>query len=105
MISLNSGILLKIVLMFNNLFASCFLINLDFLLPHTTYFDNIIVPPFIAFKTDELVFFVSFPHFTQYDNIIFIHHSMELLSTGVVLNGIALKTKYLPIMEFYSKVF
>ena len=41
--SLNIGILLKSVVitrLFNNSFASCFLINFDFLSPHTAHFDN-----------------------------------------------------------------
>ena len=42
----NIGILLKGVLiprLLNNAFASCFLINFDFLEPHIVHFDNIIV--------------------------------------------------------------
>ena len=45
----NNGILLNGVLrrrLINNPFASCSFINLDFLLPHTTHFDNYIVLPF-----------------------------------------------------------
>ena len=47
--TIESGFTLKIrrwhdnnIQFFNSLFASWFLINLDFLLPHTSYFDNII---------------------------------------------------------------
>ena len=39
----NDGILFNGVLrprLLNNPFASCFFINLDFLLPHTTHFDD-----------------------------------------------------------------
>ena len=42
-ISLNTGILLKsflILRLLNNPFASSFLINLDFLVLHTTHFDS-----------------------------------------------------------------
>ena len=40
--------------------ASCFLINLDFLLPHIAHFDNIIVLPLIVFETLGLMFSVFF---------------------------------------------
>ena len=65
--SFNIRILLKIVLLrlSNNRLASCFLIDVNFLLPHTTHFDNIIVPPFIAFETDGIILFVFSPHFKQ----------------------------------------
>ena len=38
--------------------ASCFLINLDFLLPHIAHFDNIIVLPLLVFETTGLTFSV-----------------------------------------------
>ena len=38
--------------------ASCFLINLDFLLPHIAHFDNIIVLPLLIFETTGLTFSV-----------------------------------------------
>ena len=44
------GILLKGVLiprLLNNPFASCFLINFDFLEPHIAHFDNIIILPLL----------------------------------------------------------
>ena len=41
-------------------FASCFFINLDFLLLHTAHFDDSIVLSFLVFKTFESTFFVSF---------------------------------------------
>ena len=40
--TLLNGVLIPSVL--NNPFASCFLINLDCLLPHIAHFDNIILP-------------------------------------------------------------
>ena len=41
--------------LFNSLLVSCFLINFGFLSLHTPHFDNIIIPPFIAFKTCRIV--------------------------------------------------
>ena len=77
---------------------------------HTAHFDNIIVPPFIDFKTNGLMLFVFSPHLRELDNIIFytlfIHlfstelHSMELHSTELHF-----KKRYRLIMEFYLKVF
>ena len=67
-ISLNIGILLKRVLilrLLNHPFVSSFLIDLDFLVLHTAHFDNIIVPPFIAFETYGLMLFVFSPNFRQ----------------------------------------
>ena len=61
--SLNNGILFNGVLrpwLLNNPFASCSLINLDFLLPHTAHFDNNIGLPFFVFKTFESTLSVSF---------------------------------------------
>ena len=50
----NTGILLKGVLiarLLNNLFASCFLKNFDFLALHIALFDNIIVLPLLVAET------------------------------------------------------
>ena len=66
--SLNTGILLKSVVilrLLNNPFASCFLINLDFLVLHIAHLDNTIVPPFIAFETNGLMLFVFSLNFRQ----------------------------------------
>ena len=55
----NNEILLNGVLrpkILNSPFASCSFINLDFLLPHTTHFDNNIVLPFLVFKTFRYTF-------------------------------------------------
>ena len=65
-ISLNTGILLKsflILRLLNNPFASSFLMNLDFLVSHATHFDDIVILPFIACKTNGLMLFVFSPHF------------------------------------------
>ena len=59
----NIGILLKGVLiprLLNNPFASCFLINLDFLVLHTGHFGNIIVLPFLVCEISGLMLFVLF---------------------------------------------
>ena len=50
----NKGILLKGALiprLLNNPFASCFLINFDYLEPHIADFDNIIVLPLLVAET------------------------------------------------------
>ena len=44
----------------NNPFASLFLINLDFLLPHIALFDNIIVLPLLVFETLLIYVFCIF---------------------------------------------
>ena len=44
----------------NNHFASCFLINFDFLLLHMTHFDNIFVLPLPVFETLGLTLSVFF---------------------------------------------
>ena len=61
----SNGILFNGVLipkLLNNSFASCFFVNLDFLLPHTTHLDNNIGLPFYVFKTFESTLSVSFSH-------------------------------------------
>ena len=55
--SLN-GVLIPSLL--NNPFASCFLINIDFLLPHIAHFDNIIILPLLVLDTSGSIFFLSF---------------------------------------------
>ena len=50
-------------------FACCSLINLDFLLPHMTHFDKIIVLPLLVFETFRFMLSVSFLHLKQYDRI------------------------------------
>ena len=67
-ISPNIGTLLNDVLtpkLGNYPFASCFLINLDFLLPYIAHFDNIV---FLSFsETLGFMFSVCFLHFKNYD--------------------------------------
>ena len=58
--NLLNGVLISNLL--NNPFASCFLMNLDFLLPHIAHFDNIIVPPLLVFETLGFMFSVYFLH-------------------------------------------
>ena len=55
----------------NNPFASCLLINLDFLLPHIAHFDIIISLPLLVLETCGFMFFVYFLHFKQYDSILY----------------------------------
>ena len=52
-----------------NLLASCYLINLNFLVSHTAHFDKTITSPLFAFGTLELLLSVCSLHFKQYDNI------------------------------------
>ena len=62
-ISPNIGTLLNDVLtpkLLNNLFASWFLINVDFLLPHIAHFDNIVFLPLLVFETFGFMFSVFF---------------------------------------------
>ena len=47
--TLLNGVLIPSLL--NNPFASCFLINLDFLVPHIAHFDNIIRLPLLVLET------------------------------------------------------
>ena len=49
----------------NNPFASCVLLNLDFLLPHIVHFDNIIVLPLLVFETLGFMLSVFFLRFKQ----------------------------------------
>ena len=60
-ISPSNGTLLNGVLrlkLLNIPFASCFLINFDFLLSHTAHFDNNIVLPLLVFETLGFMFSV-----------------------------------------------
>ena len=59
----NIGNLLKGVLipnLLNNPFASCFLIDLYFLLPHIAHFDNIIILLLLTVKRVDLYFLYVF---------------------------------------------
>ena len=71
----NIGNLLKGVLipnLLNNPFASCLLINLDFLILHIARFDNIIILPLLVLEICGYIFFyVCFLHFKQYDPILY----------------------------------
>ena len=75
-ISANIGTLLNGVLipnLLNKPFASWFLINLDFLLPHIAHFDNIIALPLLVLEIFGFMFLVSFLHFQQYDFILYVY--------------------------------
>ena len=68
----NTGNLLTGVLipsLRNNPFASCCLINFDFLLPHIAHFDNIIILPLLVLETCGFIFFIYFLHFKHYNSI------------------------------------
>ena len=59
----NNGVLLNGVLihkLINNPFASCSLINLDFLLPQTTHFDDKANLPFLVFIVFASLFLYFF---------------------------------------------
>ena len=77
--SLLNGVLTPKLL--NNLFASWFLINFDFLLLHVAQLGNIVVLALLVFKTLGFLFSVFFPHFKQYDFILFFK-LLQLVSSG-----------------------
>ena len=84
----NIGNLLKGVLipnLLNNPFASCLLINLDFLLPHIAHFDNIIILPLLVLETCEFMFFVYFLHFKQYDSNLYIHLAHKIVQNCIII--------------------
>ena len=75
-ISPNTGTLLNGVLLpklLNSLFASWFLINLDFLLSHIAHFHNIIDLPLLVLEIFGSMFSVSFLHFKQYVFILYVY--------------------------------
>ena len=53
----NSVLIPKVL---NNPSASCSFTNLDFLLPHTAYFEDNIVLPFLVFNIFESALSISF---------------------------------------------
>ena len=56
--NLHNGVLIPNLL--NSPFASWFLINLDFLLPHIAHFDNIIALPLLLLEIFGFIFLVFF---------------------------------------------
>ena len=69
----NTGILFNGILrpkLLNNPFASCYLINFDFLLPHIAHVDKIIALPLVVFETFGFILLVFLLHLKQYDNIV-----------------------------------
>ena len=65
----NNGILLNGVLiprLDNNPPASCYFINLEFLLQHTAHFDEKFDQPILVFLVFTSIFFVFLLHFKQY---------------------------------------
>ena len=86
--SSNIGNLLNGVLipnLLNNPFASCFLINLDFLPPHIAHFHNIINLPLLVLETCGFIFFVSFLHFKQYDSILYICITRKIIQSYIII--------------------
>ena len=84
----NIGNLLKGVLipnLLNNPFASCFLINLDFLLPHIARFDNVINLPLLALETCGSLLFVYLLHFKQYDSILYIRIAHKIIQNCIII--------------------
>ena len=75
--NLLNGVLIPNLL--NNPFASWFLINLDYLLPHIAHFDNIITLPLLVLETCGFIFFVCFLHFKQYDSILYVYNNFRYL--------------------------
>ena len=68
-----TGILLNSVLipkLLNNLLASCFLINFDFLLIRIVQFDDVIDFPLLVSEIFWFMFSVFFLHFRKKDNIV-----------------------------------
>ena len=59
----------------NNCFAPCLLINLEFSLPHTEHFDNMITLPLLVLETCGFTFSVCFyilKNFTFYTYVLLI---------------------------------
>ena len=56
----------------NSPFASWFLTNLDFLLPHIAHFDNIIALPLLVLEIFGPMFSVFSLHFKQYDSLLYL---------------------------------
>ena len=84
----NIGNLLNGVLIPNllyNPFASCLLINLDFLLLHIEHFDNIIILPLLVLETCGFIFFVCFLHFKQYDSILYLCVSHKIIQNYIII--------------------
>ena len=84
----NIGNLLKGVLipkLLNNPFASCFLINLDFLLPHIAHFYNIISLPLLVLETCGFMFLVYFLHFKQFDSILYIRIAHRIIQNCIII--------------------
>ena len=82
----NNGILLNGALrpkLLNNPIVPCSFINLDFLLPHTTHFDNKIVLRFLVFNILNQHFLYLFLHFKQFVNMLY--NSYQIKSLGLIL--------------------
>ena len=69
-------------------FTSCFLINLDFLVPHIAQFDNIIVLPLLVFETLEFILHVLFLIFKQQDDIVLYLRFETSINNFIVFNNL-----------------
>ena len=81
--NLLNGVLIPNLL--NNPFASCFLIKLEFLLPHITHFDNITILPLLVLETCGFMFFVYFLHFKQYHSILHLCSIHKLVQNCIII--------------------
>ena len=75
--NLLNGVLIPNLL--NNPFTSWFLINLDFLLAHITYLDNIIILLLLLLETCGFIFSACFLHFKQYDSILYMYIAHKII--------------------------
>ena len=73
--NLLNGVLIPNLL--NNPFASCLLINLDFLLLHIAIL--IISLLYQVLEACGFIFFVCFLHFKQYDSILYVYNNFRYL--------------------------
>ena len=77
----NNRILLNGVLspkLLNNPIASCSFINLHFLLPYISHFDDDINLPFLVSNILESIFFVFSLHFKQYVSMFYNNNNISL---------------------------
>ena len=70
----------------NNPFASCLLINLDFLLPYIAHFYSTIILPLLVLETCGFMFFVYFLHFRQYDSILYLCIIHKIIQNCIIIS-------------------
>ena len=79
----NNGVLIPYCL--NSPLTSCSLVNLEFLLLHTTHFDKSIVLLFLAFRTLWFLLSVSVLHFKYYDEIV-LYCDISYFKIQIIIN-------------------